>query len=112
MPEQVYSQPELEAALERLTDAERFKEAETMVTRAAPQLQRVLAQAFEAGGWFTDSHLDQARRASQTEDLDQREAAVRGLLAEEARMGMMVGVAVGWTLANELAQPEREDATP
>jgi hypothetical protein len=28
--------------------------------------------------------------------------AVRTLLAEEARMGMMVGVAVGWALADEL----------
>ena len=39
-------------------------------------------------------------------------AAVRTLLAEEARMGMMVGVAVGWALAEELRrdeQPEQED---
>ena len=35
------------------------------------------------------------------------------LLAEEARMGMMVGVAVGWALAEELRQtpnnPNEED---
>jgi hypothetical protein len=29
---------------------------------------------------------------------------VRTLLAEEARMGMMVGVAVGWALAEELSR--------
>jgi hypothetical protein len=29
---------------------------------------------------------------------------VRTLLAEEARMGMMVGVAVGWALAEELSE--------
>ena len=35
-------------------------------------------------------------------DPDERVAAVRALLAEEARMGMMVGVAVGWALKEEL----------
>jgi len=37
---------------------------------------------------------------------------IRTLLAEEARMGMMVGVAVGWALAEELHQadePNQED---
>jgi hypothetical protein len=33
---------------------------------------------------------------------------VRTLLAEEARMGMMVGVAVGWALAEQLYQQESE----
>jgi hypothetical protein len=33
---------------------------------------------------------------------------VRTLLAEEARMGMMVGVAVGWALAEELANREED----
>jgi hypothetical protein len=30
---------------------------------------------------------------------------VRALLAEEARMGMMVGVAVGWALKEEMSDP-------
>ena len=30
----------------------RFDEAEALVARAAPELQRILAQALEAGGWF------------------------------------------------------------
>jgi hypothetical protein len=34
--------------------------------------------------------------------------AVRTLLAEEARMGMMVGVAVGWALAEELSDTNTE----
>ena len=36
---------------------------------------------------------------------------MRTLLAEEARMGMMVGVAVGWALAEELqsSEPEQEE---
>jgi hypothetical protein len=102
----------LEAAIERLTDAERFAEAETIVARAAPQLQRVLAAALAEGGWFGESHESEALRASTEPDPDDRIAAVRTLLAEEARMGMMVGVAVGWALKEELTQPddaEREE---
>ena len=34
--------------------------------------------------------------------------ALRSLLAEEARMGMMVGVAVGWALAEELQDTNKE----
>ena len=33
---------------------------------------------------------------------------MRTLLAEEARMGMMVGVAVGWALAEELNRDNEE----
>ena len=40
--------------------------------------------------------------AVSTDDPDERIAAVRALLAEEARMGMMVGVAVGWALNEEM----------
>ena len=34
---------------------------------------------------------------------------MRALLAEEARMGMMVGVAVGWALKEEMTDPARRD---
>ena len=46
----------LEAAIDRLADADRFAEAEAIVARAAPQLQRVLAAALAEGGWFGESH--------------------------------------------------------
>jgi hypothetical protein len=93
----------LDAAIEALTDRERFREAESMVAAAAPKLQRVLAEALEQGGWFGEAHEDQIRKAAESEEPD-RLAAVRSLLAEEARMGMMVGVAVGWALAEELSE--------
>ena len=32
---------------------------------------------------------------------------MRALLAEEARMGMMVGVAVGWALKEEMSEPPK-----
>jgi hypothetical protein len=97
-----YDDEQLEAAIERLVDAERFAEAERIVARAAPQLQKVLAAALVEGGWFGESHDAEALKAATAPDPDERVAAVRSLLAEEARMGMMVGVAVGWALHGEM----------
>lgn len=99
------SDSELDAAIERLLAAERFGEAERIVARAAPQLQRVLAAALAEGGWFGEPHEAETLRAATVPDPDERIAAVRALLAEEARMGMMVGVAVGWALHEELTEP-------
>ena len=104
MTPQEYSESELEAAIAALEDPERFREAEAMVGQAAPALARVLAQALEAGGWFAESHDDAAASAAGTEDDDERLVAVRTLLAEEARVGMLVGVAVGWALHEELTK--------
>jgi hypothetical protein len=99
----------LEAAIERLTASERFAEAELIVSKAAPQLQRVLATALAEGGWFGESHQAEALKAATVPDPDERIVAVRALLAEEARMGMMVGVAVGWALNEELREsPDHE----
>ena len=94
---------EFDAAIERLLDPERFAEAERVVAKAAPQLQRVLGAALAEGGWFSEPHEAEALKAATTPDPEERIAAVRALLAEEARMGMMVGVAVGWALREEMA---------
>jgi hypothetical protein len=101
---------QLEAAIERLMEAERFAEAERIVAQAAPQLQKVLVAALAEGGWFGEPHENETLRAATVPDPDERLAAVRALLAEEARMGMMVGVAVGWALNEELrSDVERDD---
>ena len=101
---------DFEAAIERLLDPERFAEAERVVARAAPQLQKVLVGAMAEGGWFGEPHEAEALKAATVPDPDERIAAVRALLAEEARMGMMVGVAVGWALQEEMSGPgERGD---
>jgi len=92
----------LEAAIERLAEAEGFAEAERVVARAAPQLQRVLVAALAEGGWFGESHDAETLKAATVPDPEERVTAVRSLLAEEARMGMMVGVAVGWALHGEM----------
>jgi D-serine dehydratase len=94
-----FSDEEVEAAIEALSDPERFREAEARVARAAPQLQRVLNEALHAGGFF-EAHESQVRKAAGDE------AAVRTLLAEETRMGMLIGVAVGWELARVLGSGE------
>lgn len=97
---------EFDAAIGRLLDPERFSEAERVVAKAAPQLQKVLAAALAEGGWFGEPHEAEALKAATAPDPDERIAAVRALLAEEARMGMMVGVAVGWALKEEMSEPE------
>ena len=105
MPDAPYSEAELEAAVEALGDAERFREAERLVATAAPGLQKILAEALAAGGWFEGSHTQAIAEAAGRADEGERVAAMRSLLAEESRLAMMIGVAVGWTLADELAEP-------
>lgn len=97
-----YSDAELDAAVEALEDADRFRDAESVVAQAAPKLHRILAQALESGGWFAESHEAELGKALEIVDPAERETALRTLLAEETRVGMMVGVAVGWALAREL----------
>jgi hypothetical protein len=104
-----YSEGELDAAIDALTSRERFREAEAVVTAAAPKLQRVLAEALETGGWFGDAHEGEIRKAAAASVEEERLTALRTLLAEEARMGMMVGVAVGWALAQELHQTDESN---
>jgi len=101
----VPDESEFEAAIERLLDPERFSAAERVVAQAAPQLQKVLASALAEGGWFGEPHEAEALRVATVPDPDERIAAIRALLAEEARMGMMVGVAVGWALKEEMTDP-------
>ena len=62
-----FSDAELEAAVDALAKPEAFREAESVVARAAPGLQGVLASALAEGGWFGESHEDAVRRAALTE---------------------------------------------
>jgi hypothetical protein len=103
MPARRYTEAEIDAAVDAITEPGRFREAESLIASAAPRLQRILAQALAEGGWFEESHDAEVAKAAGVEEESARIGAVRTLLAEEARMGMMVGVAVGWALAEELA---------
>ena len=97
-----YSQAELEAACARLTQPDRFREAQQRVAGIAPQLQLILGRALVEAGWVGGEQEKQVRNATSPADEDERASAVRTMLAEEARIGMLVGVAVGWELAREL----------
>jgi len=98
-----YTAEEVDAAVEALSDPERLRHAEQVVTHAAPALQRVLHEALAQGGWFGDAHESETTRVAMAEDPSERVEAVRTLVAEETRLGMMVGVTVGFGLARELA---------
>jgi hypothetical protein len=104
MSEGRYSDEQIDAAIESVSDPEAFREAERQVARAAPKLQRILAEALGAGGWFGESHDAEVLKAATNPDEEARLVAFRTLLAEETRVGMMVGVAVGWALAERLEQ--------
>ena len=112
MPAGPYSDEQIDAAIDAITEPGAFGEAEKTVARAAPQLQRVLGEALDAGGWFGESHEANVLKAATTPDEEARLAAVRTLLAEEARMGMMVGVSVGWALAEQLAKTSSTKTAP
>jgi len=103
MTEARYSAEEVDAAVEALSDPERFGHAQEIVTHAAPGLQRVLGAALQQGGWFDQAHDAQLSAAAATEDPSERVAAVQALVEEETRLGMLVGVSVGFELARELS---------
>jgi hypothetical protein len=79
------------------------------VARAAPSLQRVLAGALAEGGWFDSGHQQAVREAVCEAEPETRARAVDTLLAEETRLAMLVGVAVGFELSRELATREQEE---
>jgi hypothetical protein len=103
VPARRFTAEQVDAAVAALTDdADRFVHAQEIVTHAAPGLQRVLNEALSAGGWFGEAHEAQISGVAATADGDARESALRVLIAEETRLSMLVGVAVGLELAREL----------
>ena len=107
MLEGAYSDAEIDAAVQALTAADRLAGARDTVTRFAPQLQRVLNRALVEGGWFAEVHEGEVARAAAVVDEGERRRVVATLVAEETRLGMLVGVAVGIELARELAKHPR-----
>jgi hypothetical protein len=103
-----YTAEQVDAAVAALGDAARFSQAQSIVAHAAPGLQRVLNEALHEGGWFSDAHDAQVEQAVGSGDAQERLRAVRMLVAEETRLGMLVGVAVGFELAHELMETNNE----
>ena len=110
MPARRFTAEQVDAAVAALADdPTRFVHAQEIVTHAAPGLQRVLNEALAAGGWFGEAHEQQVARAAGEDDASARTAAVRTLIAEETRLSMLVGVAVGLELARGLYEDDDDE---
>jgi hypothetical protein len=109
VPQRSYTAEEVDAAVGRLTEPGRLRHAQEVVTHAAPSLQRLLNDALEEGGFFGEAHEGEVGKAVREADEAERARRVRTLVAEETRLGMLVGVAVGFELAHELmTDPDEE----
>jgi hypothetical protein len=97
-----YTDAELDAAVAALNDPARLRDAQDAVMRTAPSLQRLLGVALKEGGWFDVGHDQAVHEATESQDHGERVREVRTLLADETRLGMLVGVAIGFELAREL----------
>jgi hypothetical protein len=111
LPRRTYTAAEVDAAVANLADPERFDHATEIVTHAAPSLAGVLDRALAEGGWFGAAHEEILERASAEADPSERVAALRALIGEQTRVGMLVGVAVGFELASELAAASDQTLT-
>jgi hypothetical protein len=105
LPGPEYTAAEVDQAVQAIADPERLRHAQDVVAHLAPQLQRILGVALEEGGYFGNAHEAEIRRVFESADASE----LRTLVAEEARLGMLVGVAVGFELARELSS-QREDS--
>ncbi len=108
MPPRSYTDEELNATIEQLIDPAALRAGQDLVMRAAPSLQRVLAAAMADGGYFDSAHQAASRDIVSDPDPETRMRALEIMLAEETRLGMLVGVAVGFELARRLEGPAGE----
>jgi hypothetical protein len=105
-PRREYTDAEVDAAVAVLSDPERLAQAQRVVEASAPMLQRILNQALEEENWFDTAHQQQVLEAAGKVEIEERLQSVRMLLAEETRVAMLIGVAVGFELAHELIDNE------
>ena len=103
-----YTDAQIEAAVESLSEPGRLEEAQRLVASAAPQLQGILNQALDSADWFGAAHQAEVLKAAGIADPDERMRAVRSLIAEETGVSMLIGVAVGYELAHLLMDPNQE----
>ena len=104
-----HTEAEIEAAVQQLSEPERLDDAQRVVAVAAPALQGILAQALESADWFDSAHRAQVIEATGLEEPIDRADAVQALIAEETRVAMLIGVAVGYELSNVLNENRGED---
>jgi hypothetical protein len=107
-PRRAYTDAEVEAAVQALGDPARLEEAQRVVAANAPSLQGILDLALDAADWFGQAHQTEVLNAAGRANPDERLAAVRALIADETRVSMLIGVAVGYELAHELMRSDKE----
>lgn len=100
-----YTAEQVDAAVREISEPGRLRRAEEVVTHAVPNLQAIIDSALHDGGWFSQGHEQQVGQVAAEPDPQARRARLEGLIAEEARLAMLVGVTVGFALARELAVP-------
>lgn len=111
MAEHRYSAEQVDAAVAAIADGERFADAQEVVTHAAPGLQQILGAALDAGGFFDSAHQGEIARVAAITDDQQRRVALAELVAEESRLAMLIGVAVGLALADELGTANEDEGS-
>jgi len=94
----------VDAVLEELAQPNGFDAVDERLAAIAPQLQSLLDGALSAGGWFDDAHESVILRTATLPDAEARINELRNLVLEQTRLGMLVGVAVGWELAERLGE--------
>ena len=104
-----HSEAEIQAAVQLLSEPDRLEQAQRVVASAAPALQGILEQALEAAEWFGSAHRAQVLEATGQEDPMERLDAVQRLIAEETRVSMLIGVAVGYELSYVLNENTGDD---
>ena len=111
MAEHRYSAEQVDAAVAAIADGDRFADAQEFVTHAAPGLQQILGASLDAGGCFDSAHQGEITRVAEIADDESRRAALAQLVAEESRLAMLIGVAVGLALADELAGADEQQGS-
>ena len=110
MPDRrAHTEAEIHAAVEVLSEPARLEEAQRVVAAAAPKLQQILDQALHEAAWYDSAHQAKVMEATGQEDTEARLEAVQRLIAEETRVSMLIGVAVGYELAHVLEPRQGED---
>ena len=112
VPDAPYTAQQVDAAVQAISDPERLRRAEQVVTHAAPGLQRIIDEALHDGGWFSQGHEQQVSQAAAEPDLHARVGRLQQLLADESRLAMLVGVTVGFELHRELEAQAHQTPDP
>lgn len=103
-----YDAAEIESVIAEMSEESGFDAVEERLTAVAPQLTGLLDDALRAGGWFDDAHESIVLKTATNPDADARIAELRNFVLEQTRLGMLVGVAVGWELAERLESRRSE----